>query len=47
VVGEWERYGAQVQDSVLELFVVGHRYASAFVCLRIKGKLFKVVYESL
>jgi hypothetical protein len=46
-VGERERHGAQVRDSVFELFVVGHRYASAFVCLRIKEKLFKVVYESL
>jgi hypothetical protein len=44
---EREQHGAQVRDSVFGLFVVGHRYASAFVCLRIKGKLFKVVYESL
>jgi hypothetical protein len=47
VVGEREWHGAQVQDSVFGLFGVGHRYASAFVCLRIIEKLFKVVYESL
>jgi hypothetical protein len=47
VVDEWERHGAQVRDSVFSLFTIGHRYASVFLCLSIKGKLFKVVYESL
>ena len=47
MVGEQELHEAQAQDNIFGLFVIGHRYASAFVCLRIKGKLFKVVYESL
>jgi hypothetical protein len=39
MVGEWEWHGAQVRNNIFGLFVVGHRYPSAFVCLRIKGKL--------
>jgi hypothetical protein len=47
MVGKREQDGAQVRDSIFRLFSVGHRYTSALICLRIKGKLFKVVYESL